>query len=129
MLLTHQITNLQVGVTDDFIKRTEDEANAFESILSSGKRLIDLSYSEQLSCQRKSIPTLNLISAECMSVTLSKLKIEVNTFDDCLTLLDGRLPSLSTLIIKIYQIQPSLTNRDNRVSTYLIVSCHRKFPL
>jgi hypothetical protein len=35
----------------------------------------------------------------CVSSTLTKLTIDINTFDDCLYLLDGRLDSLSAFCV------------------------------
>ncbi len=95
----------------------------FELILSLGKCLIDLTFSEWFSGKSLDISTLNIISTSYVSSTLTKLKIKVNTFDDCLYLLDGRLQCLSTLIIKIFEICDSLANIDNKVSIYLIIMC------
>jgi hypothetical protein len=95
----------------------------FELILSLGKCLVDLTFSEWFSGKSLDISTLNITSTSYVSSTLIKLKIEVNTFDDCLYLLDGRLQCLSTLIIKIFEICDSLANIDNKVSIYLIVMC------
>ncbi|CAF4743827.1 unnamed protein product [Rotaria sp. Silwood2] len=52
-------------------------------------------------------------STSCVSSTLTKLNISVHTFDDCLYLLDGRLDSLSILIINIREIFAPLSNIDN----------------
>ncbi len=51
-----------------------------------------------------------------MSSTLTTLKVLVENFDDCLYLLDGRLDSLSTLIIKLDKISSTSTTIDNTVS-------------
>ena len=56
-----------------------------------------------------------------VSSTLTKLKINVKTFDDCLYLLDGRFNCLSTLIIDIQKIRPLLANIDNMVKILLII--------
>ncbi|CAF1537253.1 unnamed protein product [Rotaria sordida] len=52
-------------------------------------------------------------STSCVSSTLTKLNINVDTFDDCLYILDGRLDSLSVLIINIREISTPLSNIDN----------------
>ncbi len=61
------------------------------------------------------------LSMYCMSSTLTVLKINVKTFDDCLYLLDGRLDSLLKLIIHVKEISYSTTTIDNMVS--VIVNC------
>ncbi len=56
-----------------------------------------------------------------VSSTLTKLKIEVNTFTDCLYILDGSFDCLTTLIIDIQRIRPLLANIDDTVKILLIV--------
>ncbi len=51
-----------------------------------------------------------------MSSTLSTLNINVETFDDCLYLLDGRLQCLSTLIIHVENISFTSSTVDDAVS-------------
>ncbi|CAF4454471.1 unnamed protein product, partial [Rotaria socialis] len=80
----------------------------FALILSISKCLIDLTFTERIQ-----ISFSNLPSASCVSSTLTKLKINVSTFDDCLYLLDGRLQHLSILIIDIDEISDSSSNIDN----------------
>ena len=65
---------------------------------------------------------LNLFLTNCVSSTLTKLKIDVNTLDDCLYILDGRFDCLSTLIIDIEKIRPLLSNIDTTVKILLIIS-------
>ncbi len=61
-----------------------------------------------------------------MSSTLSTLKINVETFDDCLYLLDGRLDCLSTLIIHVQTILLTSSTIDNTVSIVFIYYILRK---
>jgi hypothetical protein len=82
------------------------------------KRLISMNFC-QLS-YRRTMCTFDL-SMYCMSSTLTVLKINVKTFDDCLYLLDGRLDSLLKLIIHVKEISYSTTTIDNMVS--VIVNC------
>ncbi|CAF4192955.1 unnamed protein product, partial [Rotaria magnacalcarata] len=52
-------------------------------------------------------PSLSLCdspSTICYSSTLTKLYIEVNYFEDCLCLLDGRLKQLNAFIVQINDI-------------------------
>jgi len=85
----------------------------FALILSISKCLIDLTFTFT---QCIGISFSNLPSTSCVSSTLTKLKIEVNTFDDYLYLLDERLQHLSILIIHIIEITDSSSNIDNTVS-------------
>ncbi|CAF4791928.1 unnamed protein product [Rotaria socialis] len=80
----------------------------FALILSISKCLIDLTFTERIR-----ISFSNLPSTSCVFSTLTKLKINVNTFDDCLYLLDRCLQHLSILIIDIAEISDSSSNIDN----------------
>ncbi|CAF3560301.1 unnamed protein product, partial [Rotaria sp. Silwood2] len=77
------------------------------------KQLVDMTFSEMSYTRRLGISTFNLSLTSCISSTLIKLKIDVNTFDDCLYLLDGRLECLSILIVNIREISMSLSKIDN----------------
>ncbi|CAF1389643.1 unnamed protein product [Rotaria sordida] len=59
------------------------------------------------------ISYLNTSHIKCLSSTVTKLRVNVNTFDDCLYLLNGSIKSLSTLIIRIYKIKRSSSKIDN----------------
>ncbi|CAF3352350.1 unnamed protein product [Rotaria sp. Silwood2] len=117
-LLNNQITDLIVEIKDERTAELSDEnkSSAFPLILSLCKRLRDLTFCEQLSNQGLPISIFKLPSTSCMSSTLTKLKIDVNTFDDCLYLLDGRFEYLSTLIVDIVKISISRSKIDNTVS-------------
>ncbi|CAF1318472.1 unnamed protein product [Rotaria sp. Silwood1] len=119
-LLTNQITHLNIEIKDETIAElcNENKSNIFPFILSLSKQLIDLTFSEMTYTQRLGISTFNLSLTSCISSTLIKLKIDVNTFDDCLYLLDGRLECLSILIVKIREISMSLSKIDNTVSSF-----------
>jgi len=61
-----------------------------------------------------------------MSSTLIKLKINVVSLVDCLYLLDGRLDSLSTLIINVEQIFDPIVDIGSRVSRISIIMFCKK---
>ncbi|UJR17915.1 hypothetical protein I4U23_004814 [Adineta vaga] len=71
-------------------------------ILTNQKHLMELS---QISLKNTNVRIL--------SSTLTKLKIDVNTLNECLFLLDHRLPCLLTLNICIDKIRRSLSMMDN----------------
>jgi hypothetical protein len=93
-------------------------SNIFALVLHSCKRLISINFC-QLNC-RKTMCTFDL-STNCMSSTLTILKINVETFNDCLYLLDGRLDSLSKLIIYVEIISYKSGTLNNMVS--VIINC------
>jgi len=62
------------------------------------------------------LPICYLPSTNCMSLTLVKLTITVSCLLDCLYLFDGRLDSLSTLIINVSDIFGPKIPKDSQVS-------------
>ncbi|CAF2987958.1 unnamed protein product [Rotaria sp. Silwood2] len=61
-------------------------------------------------------PPLSLYNLPPMtfsSSTLTKLRINVNVFDDCLALLDGRLKQLTTFIVEIHRIHELISISHN----------------
>lgn len=54
------------------------------------------------------------------SSVLTKLCVNVSTFDDCLYLLDGRLTQSTIFIVRIYDIDTSSTIIHNAVGWYLL---------
>lgn len=70
--------------------------------------------------------TFNLSSINLKSSTLTTLKANVKSFDDCLYLLDGRLNCLSKLIIGIKIIADTSGTIDNTVSMIVNSSLSRK---
>ena len=97
-------------------------AKIFSLILSLCKRLTILNIGDIFPISKLSFSVTHLRGETWMYSNLVKLKINVPFFNDCLYLLDGRLDSLSTLIINvntIYEV-PGLT--VNIVSLiYLII--------
>ena len=121
-LLTEQITHLNIDIQNETTSQlSEILSNIFALILSLCKRLINLNFCQLFSHRNSSICIFKLSSTSCISSTLTKLKINVETFDDCLYLLDGRLNCLSTLIIHVKKISFTLSNIDNTVSIISII--------
>ena len=96
------------------------EPTLFAMILSFAKCLTDFTFLQSI--RDPLINSIfNLFSTNCVSSTLTKLKIDVNTLDDCLYILDGRIDYLSTLIIDMETIGPQLWNIDTTVKIHLII--------
>ncbi|CAF2919463.1 unnamed protein product [Rotaria sp. Silwood2] len=113
-LLENQITHITVDIKIENVEKTNrSESNTLLTILFVSKCLSDLTYLQKSSGKYITILSSNISYTHCLSSTLTKLTINVNTFDDCLYLLNGCLPSLSTLIIRISQINRSSSMIDN----------------
>ncbi len=90
-------------------------SDIFGMILCLCKRLVNLDFCD-LDYRLSTICTFNLSSTNCMSSSLTTLKMRVKTSDDCLYVLDGRLDCLSTLIITVKEIFYASTTINNTVS-------------
>lgn len=118
-LLMDQIKHLIIKIKDETTELScKNTLDILSLILFSSKRLTHLTFSEWSSKEPVAISIFNNSTAICLSSTLTQLKICVNTFDDCLYLLDGRFECLSTLIVDIVKISMAKPNIDNTVSTF-----------
>ena len=57
----------------------------------------------------------NLPSTTCSSSSIVYLRVRVNTLDDCICLLDGRLSQLHTFIVIVDETENSATTVDDTV--------------
>ncbi|CAF3221267.1 unnamed protein product [Rotaria sp. Silwood2] len=106
--LRNQITNLTIKIdSEDTEISNKNEVNIFILILLLSRNLRNLTLFRQCSTQYLTIWSSNVSYTGSLSSTLTKLTINVNTFNDCLYLLNGSLQSLSTLIIRIKKINRS----------------------
>ncbi|CAF1127106.1 unnamed protein product [Adineta steineri] len=113
-LLDEQITCLKLDFKyDTTLSISETSSIMFALILSLCKRLVKLNFYEFY--ERSRICTFEISSMNCTSSTLTELVINIETFDDCLYLLDGRLNCLSKLIINIQEIANTIGTIDNTV--------------
>ncbi|CAF2122620.1 unnamed protein product [Rotaria magnacalcarata] len=113
-LLTQQITDLNVDVPyKPKSKVSESLSNIFALILSISQRLINLNFCQLFPYQKTTISIYKLPSTSCVSSTLTKLKVNVETFDDCLYLV-RHLKYLLTLIIDVKKISLSFYDRNNK---------------
>ncbi|CAF3926987.1 unnamed protein product [Rotaria sordida] len=113
-LLTQQITHLNIDIQNEKISElSEISSNIFVLILSLCKRLIYLNFCQLFSYRNSSICIYELPKTRCTSSTLTELKINVATFNDCLYLLDGNFDYLSKLIINVKKIRYKPSNIHN----------------
>ncbi|CAF3203245.1 unnamed protein product, partial [Rotaria sp. Silwood2] len=109
-LIRNQIMYLNLDIESNNTNILELELYVFRLMLEWGKHLIDFTFSNRLSV----MTSYSFLSRRpCVSSNLTKLTINVNTFDDCLCILDGRFNRLLTLIIDIEKISISTSNIDN----------------
>ena len=94
--------------------------NILNPIFSLFTSLIDLDCSRRGSNWfRARFPPADPASKIFCSSSIARLRIDVGKLDDCLYLLDGRLPSLQNLIIEIDLIDPSDVVADTKVCRLL----------
>ncbi|CAF3899991.1 unnamed protein product [Rotaria sordida] len=111
-VLFEQITCLKIDVKDEPKQPSPETLSImFTLILSLCKRLIKLSFCQ--SNDRSTLCTFDLSSSNFNSSILTTLNIIVETFDDCLYLLDGRFNCLSILIIAVKIISYTSGTIDN----------------
>jgi hypothetical protein len=119
-LLINQIKHLNVDIVYD-----KNEGNIFLLILSLGKHLTDLMFHSRFQSEHLENKTF-AVSSIPISSSLTKLIINVTTFDDCLYLLDGSLQSLIVLIIDIIRIPELSSIIDNTVIRNSIIVYEKK---
>jgi hypothetical protein len=122
-LFKQQISHLIVKV----IHRSNDESledlceDIYTRIFSFCTRLTDLEFPrfDDASMLFPSLGLYHLPLTACSSSTLTHLNISVFTVDDCLRLLDGRLPVLRTFIISIQSIYTPLVPINYQVNNFV----------
>ena len=124
-LLSHQITHLNIDIQNETTSELSKIAsNILALILSLTKRLTHLNFYQVFSHRKTWISMYGLPRTSCMSSNLTQLKINVESFLECLYLLDGRLHSLSKLIINVrkfsYERKPSYVNDTVNIISMII---------
>ena len=114
--MNKQITHLNVHLVDKTANENH-ELNLFELILSLFEYLVEFTFRQSILFENENE---NLIISQFSSTTcfsLTKLNIDLNTFEECLFIFDGLFPSLSHCSIYVDQIFSSTSSSiDNRVS-------------
>ncbi|CAF3650892.1 unnamed protein product [Rotaria sp. Silwood1] len=131
-LLSEQITHLYIDIEIKTRKPplTKILPKIFVLILSLCKRLIYLNLCASPRYRCLAIHFFKQSSTSCMSSTLTTLNINVETFDDCLYLLDERLNSLLTLFIYVVEISYIISNIQNtkqlpKLKSFSLASCRQ----
>ena len=102
--LCKQITHLRIDVelAEDYEEQLLSQT--FALILSSCPKLLELEFVQYISEFHWVKDSFCFFRSAFQSATLTRLKLTVGAFVDCLFLLDGRCESLSTLIIHVKDI-------------------------
>lgn len=114
-IVTQQITHLTIDIHQNFngARTTEIPSAIFGLILNSCQRLVYLNFCDFY----RQCTVISILNTPInISSTLTTLKVLVRTFDDCLYLLNGRLTSLSTLIMHVCKVSHLSQSIDNEVS-------------
>ena len=122
MDLAKQITHITVDINTENVKISNRSVQKiFLHILRRNKCLRDFIFLLKFSEQDYMIPFFVMPKEIFSSSSLTKLTINVKTFNDCLLLLNGSLGSLSMLIIYIDEIHRPSSTIDNAVSICAII--------
>ncbi|CAF1092869.1 unnamed protein product [Rotaria sp. Silwood1] len=145
-LLSQQITYLNIDIQKkcidmknedldgiySFTSRPCEISRIFILILSLCKQLINLNFCQLFSKRNASICIHQISQTMCMSESLTKLKVNVKDFDDCLYLLDSNLKYLSKLIINVEHIGPKenvtlVTKKLTKLKYFSLCSIYETF--
>ncbi|CAF2498502.1 unnamed protein product [Rotaria sp. Silwood2] len=113
--LNDQITDLTVDIYHDKGELSDKlETIVFVAILFYCRYLTDLNFSQKFSSNYLSFVSCDILQGCSLSSSLTNLTIKVNSFNDCLHLLNECLQYLSTLIIRIKKISRPSSNINNK---------------
>jgi hypothetical protein len=92
-----------VVLIDNIESRRHDNLriNVFERIFALFTNLKDLDFGQSIKWLYPMLAFNDLSGKSCFSSTIVNLRIDVETFNECLNLLDGRLGQLRTFIVRI----------------------------
>ncbi|CAF1033448.1 unnamed protein product [Adineta steineri] len=111
--LSKQITHLNIHIKNANRESFGITSEIFILILSLCEKLTELNFCD-LFLERKHWNHFSHLTAPSfMSSTLTKLKINLATFADCLFLLDANLECLTTLIVRVNSIYYPIRDIDN----------------
>lgn len=114
--LCRQITHLHLDAKAASADDTATVSRTFALLLSTCEKLIELEFSRCIPDSMLEVTRCYMFRNEFLSATLTRLKINVSNFYDCILLLDGRLESLSILIIDVADIFEAAVDLSGTVS-------------
>lgn len=96
--------------------------NLLKHIFDRFTNLIELDFNQSNIDGRPLLCVHRLPSITCYSTSLIHLSISVHIFDDCLCLLDGRLPQLRKLCVLIEKVDTPSLPIENLVRDYISIN-------
>ncbi len=117
-----QITHLIIPISDieSSLSPISLSINFYARIFSLFVNLINLDFGPISTRRRYPKLTINDVSLKiCFSSSIVNLRIGVETFDDCLYLLDGRLNQLRTFTVRVDNIRASSMIINTMVRNFL----------
>ena len=102
--MTKQITHLNIDIKKPVERCSKIVPKIFALILSLCKKLIDLNFCDLFFEQKEWNRRIALNQIRLSSSTLTKLKINLQTFDEGLSLLNEDFECLTTLILHVETI-------------------------
>lgn len=117
-LFKNNITHLDISVDDSKLKLlfVNDNENLYAFISSMFIILIDFTFTCHRIWRRRAHLTIDdSCQTHSFLQNIVNLCIDVDTLDDCLRLLDGRLIYLRKFIVHIYKIKSITSDIDNKV--------------
>jgi len=117
-LFKEQIRSVTVKIRNKTFNN-ETYTDVCECILSDCKEcmFLDMDQFGIIKCSKLSVK--NVSRKLFYSSYLQRLSVYVETFDDCLCLLDGRLENLSSLTVRVFSLSQLSTVNDSKVSKEL----------
>ena len=112
------MSHLLVTVVDksESVSLNDVAMNVYMRIFGLFKNVTHLDLTIKDAYRYPSLSLVNLPSTACFSSTIVRLSIGVMSFEDFLSLLDGRLNQLQTFNVEIYNICPSTNRLEDTVN-------------
>ncbi|CAF2800955.1 unnamed protein product [Rotaria sp. Silwood2] len=119
-IFKHKISHLTVTINDNstaqYIRKLS--TNVFTTIFTMFTNLTDLHFSLKDICRYPQTSLIDLVSTTCYPSNIIYLNVRVRNFNDCLSLLDGRLWKLQTFIVEIDRINTTSMTINNTVKYF-----------
>jgi hypothetical protein len=120
-LFKQHITHLNVSIDNSKLKLllVDDNENLYAFISSIFTNLTDFSFTCHGLWRRYAHLTIDdSCHTNSFFQNIINLRIDVDTLDDCLRLLDGRLIYLRKFVVSIYKIESSTFDADSKVKIW-----------
>ena len=114
-LLSKQITHLNIDIKNANKECTKITSKIFVLILSLCEKLTELNFCDFYFERKHWADISDIVPTSLISSTLTKLKINLDTFTQCLLLVDGNFECLTTLIVHVQMTYYPIRDVDNTV--------------